>query len=232
MHKSLFITGTDTGVGKTYVTVGLISALKEMGLNVSPMKPVETGCRRRGGKLFPSDTFKLIHSSGSKETIDRINPYRFRHPLAPSVAAEIEGIVIKKKRIISAYKYLHEKYDITLVEGAGGVMVPVYKRYLFIDLIKDLNAPALIVSRPGLGTINHTLLTIDALRAREIDIIGVVINYSLNKRKGLSDRTNPEVLERIGGVPVLGIVPFSVKAYAPGSKKVFDHIGKNILSVL
>ena len=232
MRKSLFITGTDTGVGKTYVAVGLIRALKNMGLNVCPMKPVETGCRKRGGKLFPSDTFKLIHSSGTSETLGRINQYMFRHPLAPSVAAEIKGIVIKKKKIISAYKYLHEKYDITLVEGAGGVMVPVYKRYLFIDLIKDLNAPALIVSRPGLGTINHTLLTIDALRAREIDIIGVVINYSLNKRKGLSDRTNPEVLERIGGVPVLGVVPYSLNAYAHKSKKAFYKIGEKILSVL
>lgn len=232
MRKSFFITGTDTGVGKTYVTAALISTMKEKGLNVSPMKPVETGCRRRGGKLFPSDTLKLIHSSGSKETIDRINPYRFRHPLAPSVAAEIEGIVIKKKKIISAYKYLHNKYDITIIEGAGGVMVPVYKRYLIIDLMKDLNAPVLIVSRPGLGTINHTLLTIDALRAREIDIIGVVINYSLNKRKGLSERTNPEVLEKIGGVPVLGVVPYSVNAHTYRSRKAFDQIREKILSVL
>ena len=232
MRKSLFITGTDTGVGKTYVAVGLIRALKEMGLNVCPMKPVETGCRKRGGKLLPSDTLKLLHTSGTNETLDRINPYRFRHPLAPAVAAEIEGIPIKKKRIISAFKYLHNKYDITIVEGAGGVMVPLYKRYLSIDFIKDINTPVLIVSRPGLGTINHTLLTIDALRVRGVDIVGVVINYSLNKRKGLSERSNPDVLEKLGGVPVLGVVPYSLNAYAYKSKKVFDQIGKKILSVL
>ena len=232
MRKSLFITGTDTGVGKTFVAVGLIRTLKEMGLNVCPMKPVETGCRKRGGKLFPSDTFELMHSSGTSETLDRINLYRFKHILAPAVAAEIECIPIKKKRIVSAFKYLHNQYDITIVEGAGGIMVPVYKKYLFIDLIKDLNTPVLIVTRPGLGTINHTLLTIDALRVRGVDIIGVVINYSLNKRKGLSERTNPEVLEHIGGVPVMGVVPYSLNAFAYKSRKEFDQIGKKIVSVL
>jgi len=232
MRKSLFITGTDTGVGKTYVAVGLIRAFKNMGLNICPMKPVETGCRKRGGNLLPSDTFKLIHSSGTKEMLDRINLYRFRHPLAPGVAAEIEGIAIKKKKILSSYRYLHKKYDITLVEGAGGVMVPVYKKYLFIDLMKDLNAPALIVTRPGLGTINHTLLTIDALRVRGVDIVGVVINYSLIKRKGLSERTNPEVLEKIGRVPLLGIVPYSLNVHTYRSNKVFNQIGKKLLSVL
>ena len=232
MKKSLFITGTDTGVGKTFVAAGLIRAMKEKGLKVCPMKPVETGCRKKGGKLVPSDAVKLIKSAGVEESLDTVNPYRFSHPLAPAVAAEIEDAVIKKSRIISSYQSLLKKYDVTVVEGAGGVMVPVYKKYLFIDLMKDLKIPVLIVSRPGLGTINHTLLTIEALRSRGIGVIGVVFNYIQSRVKGLPEKTNPEVIEKLGGVPVLGTVPYTNTPYTSDCKKIFDQIGGEALSRL
>lgn len=210
-HKGFFITGTDTGVGKTFVSSGLLRAFKKMGLNACPMKPVETGCKIRRGKLVPEDAVKLIKASGVKESLDLINPYRLKHPLAPSVAAKLESIKIKKNKIISSYKTLSKKYDITVVEGAGGIMVPVYGNYLFIDLVKDLKLPLIIVARPGLGTINHTLLTIETARKRGIDVLGVIINHALRTKKGLAEKTNPEVIERLGKVPVLGIVPYSSK---------------------
>jgi dethiobiotin synthetase len=106
MKKGLFITGTDTGVGKTYVGAGLIRAFTAMGYTVCPMKPVETGCTVRYGRLIPGDTRQLIRASGVNESVESINPYRFRHPLAPSVAAELEGVVIKKQKILSAYRSL------------------------------------------------------------------------------------------------------------------------------
>lgn len=211
MYKGIFITGTDTGVGKTYVAVGLIEAFRKMGFYVCPMKPAETGCKIENGKLIPQDTFKIIEASGAKEPLEIINPYRFKFPLAPAVAAEIERRKIDKKKILSSYNYLSCKYDFTIVEGAGGIMVPLYKEYLFLDLVEELNIPLIIVSRPGLGTINHTLLTIEAVKSRGINIIGVVINYADNVKKGLAEKTNPEVIEELGGVPVLGVVPYSPK---------------------
>src|SRR3990170_2880007 len=230
MHKGIFITGTDTGVGKTFVALGLINALKEKGFNVCPMKPVETGCRTKKGKLIPEDTMNLIKASGIKEAVDVINPYRFKHPLAPSVAAELEGKLIKKEKIFSAYNYLSKKYDITIVEGAGGIMVPLYKKYLFLDFISDINLPIIIVSRPGLGTINHTLLTIEIAKSRGIKILGVIINYAGQIKNDISVKTNPKIIESIGGIPLVGIVPYlrSSKSHA---RKIFKQIaGKLIYS--
>jgi len=228
MHKGIFITGTDTGVGKTFVAVGLINAMKELGYAVCPMKPVETGCKVQRGELVPEDTLKLVKAAQVNEPLDLINPYRFRQPLAPAIAAELEGAVISRKKIISAYNKLSNKYDITIIEGAGGIMVPIRKNYLFLDLMKDLTLPVIIVSRPGLGTINHTLLTIDAARNRGVDIIGVIINYSADVRKDSSVKTNPQMIEKLSGIPVLGTVPYMEKF----NSKVFKHLAVKIMSAL
>ncbi len=228
MHKGIFITGTDTGVGKTFVVVGLIRALRKLGHRVCPMKPAETGCGIRKGMMVALDSLKLMKSAHVDNPLDMINPYRFRHPLSPAVAAELAGTSIRKKKIFSVYRKLSKENDIVIVEGAGGIMVPLYKKYLFLDLIKDLALPLLIVSRPSLGTINHTLLTINAARNREIDICGVVINYSTNTGKGISEKTNPRVIEKLTGVPVLGIVPYMKDP----QMRTFKHLAGKILSRL
>jgi dethiobiotin synthetase len=227
--KGIFITGTDTGVGKTYVASGLLRAFRAKGLSVCPMKPVETGCRTRAGKLFPSDTVRLVRDSGTQERISTINPYRFRPPAAPSVAAELEGAIINKRRILSIYNRLIRKYDITIVEGAGGIMVPVYREYLFLDLIKDIGPPILIVARPGLGTINHTLLTIEIANSRGIPILGVIINHATSRKSGLPEKTNPEIIERLGRIPILGIVPNFKRPLSSRSTGVFHRITQNLL---
>lgn len=229
MHKGIFITGTDTGVGKTYITIGLLRALQNMGFNVCPMKPVETGCGTFNGRLVPEDALKLVCAVEADEPLKLINPYRFKQPLSPAVAAELEGAVIRKQDIISAYKQLSKKYDITIVEGAGGIMVPVYRKYLFLDLIKDLNLPVIIVARSVLGTINHTLLTIEAARSKGLRILGVIINHSSKIKDDLSVRTNPDVIEKLGGMPLLGIVPYMKDPSGHRSKKVFDSIADQIL---
>jgi dethiobiotin synthetase len=208
MGNGIFITGTDTGVGKTFVASGLIRAMNEKGLNVCPMKPVESGCRTVKGSLVPADALALIKAANVDEHIDLINPYRLKNPIAPSVAAEIEGVSIRKSKILSAYKSLSRKYDLTVVEGAGGIMVPVYKKYLFLDLASDLKLPVIIIARPGLGTINHTLLTINAVKGKGLKVLGVIINYAEKIKKGISEKTNPAVIEEIGAVPVLGVVPY------------------------
>ena len=226
-HKGFFITGTDTGVGKTFVASGLLQAFKSLGMSACPMKPVETGCKTKKEKLVPEDTLRLIRASGVDEPLDIINPFRLKHPLAPSVAAELEGITIKKNRIISAYRSLSKKYDVTLVEGAGGIMVPLYKKYLFLDLIKDLDLPLIIVARPGLGTINHTLLTIEIAKKKGIKVLGVIINHTTIIKKGLAEKTNPQVIEKLGKVPVPGIVQYS-KSKA-SSNDIFRIIAQKII---
>jgi len=230
MHKGIFITGTDTGVGKTFVSVGLLKVLKEMGHNVCPMKPVETGCGTLNGKLVPADALKLICTAEVNEPLDLINPYRFRQSLAPAVAADLEGVRISRKKIISSFNKLSNKYDVTIVEGAGGIMVPVFRKYFFIDLIKDLNLPVLVVARPGLGTLNHTLLTLEAAKNRGINVIGVIINCSSKIKNDASVQTNPEVIERSGDVPVLGIIPYFKNDHAYNYRRIFLKITEEILS--
>lgn len=229
MSKGIFITGTDTGVGKTFVACGLIKAMKDKGLSVCPMKPVESGCGMKKGHLIPGDTIKLIRASGVHEPLDLLNPYRLKHPIAPSVAAEIEGMRINKKKIFSAYSRLSNKYDLMIVEGAGGIMVPVYKKYLFLDLAKDMNLPVLIVSRPGLGTINHSLLTLEAARSKGLNVLGVIFNYADKIRKGLSETTNPEVIRKLGASSILGEVPHA-KVTAVSAAGVFHQAADMILA--
>lgn len=228
MHKGIFITGTDTGVGKTFVTAGLLRAFNKMGFTVCPMKPVETGCGTFNGRLVPADALKLVSANEADEPLKLINPYRFKQPLAPAVAAELEGAVIRKQDILSAYKKLSKKYDITIVEGAGGIMVPVFRKYLFLDLIKDLNLPLIIVARPGLGTINHTLLTIEAARNRGLRILGVIINHSAKIKNDLSVRNNPDVIEKLGGIPLLGIVQYTNRPSDRQTQTVLDRIAGQI----
>lgn len=232
MNTGFFITGTDTGVGKTFVAAGLIRAIRDQGHDVCPMKPVETGCRVHKGRLIADDTLKLIQASGVDEPIDLINPYRFRKPLAPSVALEIEGGTFKKRVVLDAYKQLAKKYEIIIVEGAGGIMVPLYKRYLFLDLVKDLNLPLVIVARSGLGTINHSLLTIEAARKKGIKILGVVMNSAVRSKKDISCKTNPEVITHIGKVSLLGIIPYIADSDNIIKNNIFKIIAKKLIDKL
>lgn len=228
MNKGVFITGTDTGVGKTFVAAGLIKALIKRGISVCPMKPVESGCKMRKGSLVPADASALVRASCIKESIDLINPYRLRLPLAPSVAAEIEGKAINRKKIISSYAQLSRRYEMIIVEGAGGIMVPVYKRYLFLDLACDLGLPVLIVARPGLGTINHTLLSIEAIRNRGLKVLGVIINNAAKSATGMSEKSNPDIIKKLGKVSVPGIIPFFGGPRNVKMRKIFDIIAGKI----
>ncbi len=211
MMKGIFITGTDTGVGKTFVGSGLATALREQGINVGVMKPAETGCVIRNGILVPRDALKLIKAGGVDDPLDLVNPYRFRAPLAPAVAAAREGKQIDIKRIVSAFRTLARKHACMVVEGAGGIMVPLTNSRQYLDLAGVLDLPVLVVARPGLGTINHTLLTIMALRSRGLRIAGIVINHSSQKRPGLAEQTGPPVIERLSGVPIIGHVKYGKK---------------------
>ncbi len=206
MMKGIFITGTDTGVGKTYVAEGLIQELREYGVDVGIMKPAETGCRARGGRLIPADALRLRKASGVRDSIELVNPYRFSRALAPSVAAKLADKTIDPARIIDSFRVLSQRHAFMIVEGAGGIMVPLSGKYLYLDLVAALRLPVIIVARPGLGTINHTLLTISAIRKRRLKIAGIVINHVKDQKQGLAEKTSPAVLEAISSVKILGIV--------------------------
>jgi dethiobiotin synthetase len=204
--KGIFITGTDTGVGKTYVACGIAKTLRRMGIDVGVMKPAETGCRKRNGQLFPIDAINLARASGVHDALELINPYRFSAPLAPFVAAEADGKRIDALKILKCSRILSKRHDFIIVEGAGGIMVPLSQDYLYLDLAADLRLPIVIVARPCLGTINHTLLTISAIKKRRLKIAGLVINYAQDWKDGLSERTSPAAIKKISGVKLLGVV--------------------------
>ncbi len=206
MGFAVFITGTDTEVGKTVVAAGLAAAFKKRGIDVGVMKPAVTGCRKRRGKRISEDVEYLVNAAGCADDPELVSPYMLRDPLAPEVAAAREGVRIDLRRIFGAFKRLCEKREALIVEGAGGLFVPIKKKYFMIDMISALGAPIILVARPGLGTINHTLLSCEAARARNIGIAGVVIN-DYPKRPSLAERTNPDVIRRYAGAPLLGVVP-------------------------
>jgi len=213
MKKGVFITGTDTGVGKTYVAAGIARALVREGMNTGVMKPAETGCRRHAGMLIPRDAMLLIKSSNARDALSLINPYRFQKPLAPFVAAEFEGTRILTRKIVKAYHELARRHDFMIIEGAGGIMVPLRQNYTYRELAQDMGLPILIIARPGLGPINHTLLTVASLNEKGLNIAGIVINHAQSGKTGLAEKTNPALIEKMCGVAVLGILSYGERRF-------------------
>lgn len=207
-NKGIFITGTDTGVGKTYVACGIASELRKNGIDVGVMKPAESGCRIRKGSLIPADALALAQAAEVNDHLDLVNTYRFREPLAPAVAARLEGKRIDLRAILRSFRTLASRHDFMLVEGAGGIMVPLTSRLTYLDLAAKIGFPALIVARPNLGTINHTLLTVEALRKRSVPILGICINDCTCTRHGLAERTSPAIIAQLSGVPVLANIGY------------------------
>lgn len=202
----LFVTGTDTGVGKTLVTGGLAACFREAGIRVGVMKPVETGCSVRGTKRTAPDALFLRRMSGTSEPLHRIVPYRLRAPLAPQVAAQKEGVRIRPERIVRGYRSIASRHDLTLVEGAGGLLVPYTTTMRTLELILRLEVPVLVVARTGLGTLNHTLLTLECLARSGVCVLGLVLNNADGTR-GPAEKTNPATLQRWSRVPLLGTIP-------------------------
>ncbi|MER3446898.1 MAG: dethiobiotin synthase [Candidatus Dadabacteria bacterium] len=201
--KGIFVTGTDTGVGKTVVSAVLAWILKRSGRRVAIIKPVQTGTNS-GGLMDIEFIQRVI---GENYTIDEVCPYRFPLPLAPSVASYLSGEEIDLKRINSAFHNLSSNHDVVIVEGAGGLLVPITDNYLMSDLACDLGLHLIIVTRPSLGTLNHTLLTVESAKHRGLRILGIVINkFPLNPE--IAERTNPELILKMTGGPIVGVLPF------------------------
>jgi len=227
MAKGIFITGTDTGVGKTVIAAGIIRALRRQGVKAGGMKPVETGCIDEGGTLVAKDGRLLREIAEMDEPATVVTPVRFLYPLAPMVAAELEGRSIDLEAVMQAYSMLITKYDFLVVEGAGGIMVPLKDSggsissglsspaFFISDLIKSLDLPVIVVAGAGLGAINHTLLTVAHAIGKGIEVLGVIINSSGPAGNTPAEQTNPGILQRICPVPILGVVPYCDAPYDP-----------------
>jgi dethiobiotin synthetase len=207
MGSGLFITGTDTGVGKTLVACGLAAVLRDWGYRVGVMKPAETGCEEKDGKLFPQDAFYLKQASGCEEPLERICPYRLRDPLAPSGAAARQEIVIDVSLLAETYREISSAHDVTIVEGAGGLLVPLLPHYTYAELARLLKLPILVVAANRLGAINHLLLTLEHASCRELRVIGYVWNC-LDESPSLAAQTNADALLSLTAVSRLGEIPF------------------------
>lgn len=205
-YRGCFITGTDTGIGKTIVTAALALSLKERGLRVAVMKPIETGCQNT--ERLGTDGEHLRMAADATTSIDLISPYRFFLPVAPLAAARAAGITIEIDHIATACRDLARDFDFVVVEGVGGLMVPLAEKMDVRDLIASLGLPTLVVGRAALGGVNHALLTIEALRQRAIPIIGIVLNQLVTKLNHEQTRSTVELIRERSGVPVFGPLPY------------------------
>ncbi|OQW65591.1 MAG: dethiobiotin synthase [Nitrospira sp. ST-bin4] len=209
MSHGIFITGTDTGVGKTLVAAAVALALKEQGREVGVMKPVETGVPP--SKTGQSDAARLRAIIDGEDQLGAICPYPFTLPVAPLAAAQAERQAINPEVIKKIYRLLSDRYDYMVVEGVGGVSVPITPDSDVMDLMAQLKLPAVIVGRSGLGGINHALLTIEALRRRKIPVIALILNQThptRSKIMRIQERTTIDLLLKQAGVPVLGPLPY------------------------
>jgi dethiobiotin synthetase len=209
----LFVTGTDTGVGKTFITALLAKAMIDQGIDVKVQKWVSTG-----NSDISEDCIFIYEMLGNKsdETIyglqdttdfgSDVAPYCLPFPASPHLAAEQAGMTIETEVIREAFIRLESSCEILVVEGVGGVLVPLSRNLLLANLVADLKLPTLIVARSGLGTLNHTLLTLEALRQRNIQIVGVLLNSQGDENSSIV-RDNQRTIAEIGQVEVFGVLP-------------------------
>lgn len=207
--KAVFVTGTDTGVGKTIVAGLLARYLREQGYRAITQKWVQTGTRD-----FPSDIPTHLKLMGMKQEAiqeyeEDVTPYVFELAASPHLAAAHENTSIDTRKIIASFRKLSKEFDAVVVEGAGGILVPLNRRRLLIDVVETLALPVVVVAANKLGAINHTLLTVEALQTRNIEVLGIVFNTIDRRQDEAVMRDNPEIVKTFARVPILGQLPWS-----------------------
>jgi dethiobiotin synthetase len=230
-----FITGTDTGVGKTLVTAALAVRFKLRGQAVGVMKPVETGYEIEGAA--ESDAVRLRAAAGMAAAVEAISPYRFPDPLAPLDAARRAGTVIHLSKIVASFHALAAQHALMLIEGAGGVRVPISEKADMLDLIEQLGLPAIVVGCTAIGSVNHVLLTIEALARRRISIAAIVLNQT---KSGLptgvdemQQASTLALLRERSHVPVVGPLPYEPRlqqSWAQGCAAIAESAAINELA--
>jgi len=204
--RGLFVTGTDTGVGKTEIACGLLRAYAKQGMRVVGMKPVAAGVMRRQGLARNGDVEALRFASNAHVARALISPYSFEPPIAPHIAARDAGVVIRLQDIMRSYRKLEACADVVVVEGVGGFKVPLGLRFDTADLAARLRLPVVLVVGMRLGCISHALLTVEAIAARDLELLGWVANRIDPRMRRYRD--NVEALRERVHAPLLGVVPY------------------------
>lgn len=207
MSRGFFITGTDTGVGKTVVACGLAAAFRQSGFKVGVMKPAESGCPNVKGHLVPLDATNLKKAAGSSQPIERICPYRLGIPAAPSVAAARTGVRIQPELLVRLCHDMGRIHDLMIVEGAGGLMVPLVSTYMFADLARELGLGVIVVVGNRLGAVNHAILTMEHASCLGANVCGYILN-ELEEERTPATATNAETLQELTRIKCLGKIPF------------------------
>ncbi len=208
--RGIFVTATDTGVGKTLVASALVRCLIQQGIDVGVMKPIETGVSR--SRKLQSDGARLRKAAGTRDPMTDVCPYVFRLPVAPFSAAQAEGKTVQMATILRTFRTLRQKHTFMVVEGVGGIYVPVTQALNLSDLIYQMKLPAIVVGQSGLGGINHALLTLHALRDRNIPVVALVLNQQRPVRTKIAhaqEQSTVNLLRRLAGVPVVGPLLYS-----------------------
>jgi dethiobiotin synthetase len=219
--SALFVTGTDTGVGKTFVSCALAAALRARGLRVGVMKPVETGVVGE-----PEDAVALRAAAGDPAPLDDVCPYRLRAPLAPAVAARLEGATLDVDRLVALIRRRTREADVFVVEGAGGLLVPVVGRVTWAEMAARLALPVLIVAANRLGTVNHCALTARVAAEAGLGVRGFVLSQPAPQTDE-SAATNAETIASLTGLPILAELargPVAPAVAARLAERVLDSI--------
>ncbi|HTY23366.1 MAG TPA: dethiobiotin synthase [Desulfomonilaceae bacterium] len=219
--KGLFIAGTDTGVGKTILAAGLVRLARNRGLRAVAVKPVETGCAVREGMLYPEDGSFLREASERDLSLDECVPFRFSLPASPARAAAAMGSGLYISDLKEHILAITENADLTVVEAAGGIMVPIQENLMMLDLIQLLGFPIVIAARSNLGTINHTLLTHSALRQRDLETVGIVLSCCSPNRGPEEQFTPTDIARLIQGIPVL-VLPYMYPEIKADSQRIAE----------
>lgn len=204
--RGFFITGTDTGVGKTVVTAALAAKLRAEGYDVVALKPFATGATTVEGRRVSLDTLFIEQAAESGETVEALTPVLLDAPLAPAVAARLEGRTVKLQPVVDHCRCVAARHDVVLVEGVGGLIVPLNEDVLVADFAAALGLPVIVVARPGVGTLNHTALTVEYARSRGLHVAGIVIS-GYPESPGIAEKTNPSEIERLTGLRILATLP-------------------------
>lgn len=205
-YAGVMVTGTDTGVGKTVVAAAVAAALRARGVDCGVMKPIQTGALATPEGRVSVDARFLAQAAGVSDPAEQVCPVLLDAPAAPSVAATEAGTEIRILPILDAFDALSSRHELMVVEGAGGLAVPIVGKYLLAELVQELELPLLVVARACLGTINHTLLTVHYARHHGLEVLGIIIN-GYPGEPDLAERTAPALIERLSGVPVLALAP-------------------------
>ncbi len=222
--KAFFITGTDTGVGKTSITSGIAGSMRKIGLDVGVMKPIATGIPSVKG-FKSSDVAKLVGVAGINDPEALVNPVFFPLSSSPYDAIKLLELPIDISLIFEQFKKLLSIHQILLVEGIGGIMTPIQKKFFVADMIKKMDIETIIVTRATLGTLNHTVMTCNMCKQYDIKIRGLVIN-NFDEKGTPAEKNAPTTLYELTNVPILGIIPF-IKDLND-VEKMIDTVGKNI----